>query len=82
MHMPKKLKVTLGSTDAFEVKQYLAETPDYAIAVNFKDEVGVTWNRSDERIYGFPHSYKHQQWFILPNPLAGIVLSNAASLIT
>jgi len=77
MHMPKILPVTLGSTSAFEVEYYLSETTDYAVARSISGEVGVTWNRSDERPNGFPHTYSHQQWFIFPEPLARMVLAGA-----
>jgi hypothetical protein len=77
MHMPKRLDVTLGSTTAFEVESYLAETPDYAIARSTGGEIGVTWSRGEDRPQGFPHTYKHQQWFILPGPLAQMVLAGA-----
>ena len=80
MHQIKKLTETLGSTSAFNVDQYLIETPDYGVAVTVDNVVGVTWNRSDERPQGFPSSYKHQQWFILPEPLANLVLAGASLL--
>jgi len=35
--------------------------------------VGVTWNRSETRPHGSPHSLGHQLWFILPEPLARVV---------
>lgn len=78
MHMPKRLPVTLGSTSAFEVQTYLEESPEYAVAQSTDGSIGVTWNPDpEERPNGFPHSYSHQQWFILPTPLANIVLSGA-----
>ena len=77
MHMPKRLPQTLDSTNWFEVQAYLAETADYAVAQSTKGDIGVTWNKSDERPYGFPHSYKNQQWFVLPEPLAQMVLGGA-----
>ena len=75
MHTPKRLAVTLGSTSAFQVKSYITETTDYAIALSNVNAVGITWNRSDERPNGFPHTYSHQQWFILPDPVARMVLA-------
>ena len=77
MHMPKTLPATLGSTSAFDVEIYLLETTDYAIARSTSGAVGVTWNRSDARPNGFPHTYSHQQWFILPEPLARMVMAGA-----
>jgi len=77
MHMPKKLTVTLDSTSAFEVETYLAETNDYAVARNIKGEVGVTWNPNADSPNGFPHTFSHQQWFILPEQLADMVLAGA-----
>ena len=79
MHMPKRLLVTLESTSAFEVQTYLAESPEYAVAQSTDGRsIGVTWNPDPtERPNGFPHSYSHQQWFILPAPLAQMVLSGA-----
>jgi hypothetical protein len=77
MHMPKRLKVTLGSTSAFEVETYLAETPEYAVAQSTDGVIGVTWNPNKECPNGFPHTHKHQQWFMLPDPLAQMVLSGA-----
>jgi hypothetical protein len=77
MHMPKRLPVTLGSTSAFEVQAYLAESPEYAVAESTGGEIGVTWNPSDERPNGFPHTYSHQQWFILPATLAQMVRAGA-----
>lgn len=74
--MPKRLPVTLGSTSAFEVQTYLAEFPEYAVARSATGAIGVTWNPDPiERPNGFPHTYSHQQWFILPAPLAQMVLS-------
>jgi len=77
MHTPKRLSVTLGSTSAFEVGSYITETTDYAIALSTGGSVGITWNRSDERPNGFPHTYSHQQWFILPDPVARMVMAGA-----
>lgn len=77
MHTTKQLPITLGSTAAFAVAAYLVENPDYAIAVRDDGLVGVTWNRSDERPNGFPHSYSHQQWFMLPRPLGQLVIAGA-----
>lgn len=78
MHMPKRLPVTLGSTSAFEVQTYLAESPEYAVAQSATGAIGVTWNPDPiERPNGFPHTYSHQQWFILPAPLAEMVFSGA-----
>lgn len=78
MHMPKRLPITLGSTSAFEVRTYLSETPKYAVAQSARGDIGVTWNPdAAERPNGFPHTYSHQQWFILPAPLARRVLSDA-----
>jgi len=73
MHSTKRLSNTLGSTSFFEVASYIIETSDYSVALSSDGMVGVTWNRSDERPNGFPHSYSHQQWFILPDPLANLV---------
>ena len=79
MHMPKQLPVTLGSTAAFEVQTYLAESPEFAVAQSTGGDIGVTWNPdAKERPNGFPHTYGHQQWFILPTTLAQMVLSGAA----
>jgi hypothetical protein len=79
MHMPKRLSATLDSTAAFEVQTYLAETPEYAVAQSTRGEVGVTWNPgAGGSKQGFPHTYGHQQWFILPGPLAQMVLAGAA----
>lgn len=75
--MPKNLAVSLGSTNAFKVDSYLSETPDYAIARSTNGDIGVTWNRAADRPNGFPHSYSNQQWFILPAPLARLVLAGA-----
>jgi hypothetical protein len=78
MHMPARLPVTLGSTSAFKVHTYLAESPEYAIAQSPGGDVGVTWNPDPtERPNGFPHTYSHQQWFILPPSLAQMVLAGA-----
>lgn len=73
MHIQKQLSVTLGSTSAFEVRTYLSESPEYAIAKSNAGEIGVTWNLGPGRPSGFPHTYGHQQWFILPPPLADMV---------
>ncbi len=79
MHMPKRLPVTLGSTSAFEVRTYLAEAQEYAVAHSTDGSIGATWNPDPtERPNGFPHSYSHQQWFILPAPLAKMVLAGAS----
>lgn len=75
MHTAKRLPVSLGSTSAFKVDVYFTETPDYAIARSTSGEIGVTWNRAPDRPNGFPHSYSNQQWFILPQPLANLVLA-------
>lgn len=75
MHFPRRLPATLGSTSAFEVESYITETPDYAVALSTSGVVGVTWNRSEERPNGFPHTYSHPQWFMLPEPLARMVLA-------
>jgi hypothetical protein len=78
MHIHKRLLQTLESTKAFEVQTYLAELPEYAVAQSTDGSIGVTWNPDPtERPNGFPHTYSHQQWFILPVPLAQIVLSGA-----
>jgi predicted NUDIX family NTP pyrophosphohydrolase len=78
MHIPKRLPVTLGSTSAFEVRTYFAETAEYAVAQSTSDAIGITWNPDPtERPNGFPHSYNHQQWFILPEPIATMLLSGA-----
>ena len=53
------------------------ETDEYAIARSTDGAIGVTWNRSEERPSGFPHTYSHQQWFMLPEPLARMVLAGA-----
>jgi hypothetical protein len=79
MHMPKRLPVTLESTSAFEVQTYLAESPEYAIAQSTEGNIGVTWNPNAESPNGFPHTFKHQQWFILPAPLAAMALDRAES---
>lgn len=71
------MKNTLGSTSAFHVAAYLVETEEYVIASNGDGSVGVTWSRNEERPQGFPSSYKNQQWFILPPPLARMVLSGS-----
>lgn len=78
MHFPNRLPMTLGSTRTFKVKAYLVETPEYAIAVDIDGAVGATWNPDPtERPNGFPHSYSHQQWFILPEPVARMLLAGA-----
>jgi hypothetical protein len=78
MHIPKRLPaVTLGSTSAFQVQTYLAETPEYAVAQSTDGIIGVTWNPNEDCPNGFPHSFNHQQWFMLPEPLAKMVLSGA-----
>jgi hypothetical protein len=77
MHTTKRLENSLGSTSAFQVESYLMETEDYVIATSTEGIVGVTWSRSEERPQGFPSSYKNQQWFMLPPPLARMVLSAA-----
>jgi hypothetical protein len=75
--VPKQLSQTLGSTSAFEVQTYLAELPEYAVARSATGEIGVTWNRDPiARPLGFPHTCGHQQWFILPAPLAQMILSD------
>jgi len=73
MHIPRRLNQTLGSTSAFEVEAYLVETDEYSIARSTNGMVGVTWNRSETRPHGSPHSLGHQLWFILPEPLARVV---------
>lgn len=73
MHTNKKLPNTLGSTSFFEVATYIIETSDYSLALSSDGMVGATWNRGEGRPNGFPHSYNHQQWFILPEPLANLV---------
>ena len=78
MHMPKRLPVTLGSTSAFEVQTYLSESPDYAVAESTGGDIGVTWNPNPESPNGFPHTFSHQQWFILPAPLANLFRTGAA----
>jgi len=75
MHFPSRLPATLGSTSAFEVRVYITENPEFAVALSVDGMVGVTWNRSEGRPSGFPHTYSHQQWFILPDPLARMVLA-------
>lgn len=78
MHFPKKLSTTLGSTSAFKIQSYLVETLEYSIAQSTNGAVGATWNPDpDERPNGFPHTYSHQQWFILPDPVARMLLAGA-----
>ena len=78
MHFPRRLPTTLGSTSAFEVQTYLVETQEYGIALSTNGAVGVTWNPDpDERPNGFPHTYSHQQWFILPDQIARMLLASA-----
>ncbi len=78
MYFPKRLPTTLGSTSAFKVQSYLVETQEYAIARGANGAVGATWNpEPNERPNGFPHTYSHQQWFILPDPIARMLLASA-----
>jgi len=76
MHQNKRLAITLGSTSFFSVESYISEAKDFSIALSVDGMVGVTWNRSEERPNGFPHSYSNQQWFVLPDPLARILLAS------
>ncbi len=76
MHTTKKLNETLGDTKEFEVSRYIVETPEYAIAENTHGRIGVTWNKSEEIPNGFPHTYGHQQWCFLPEPLTNLVISS------
>ena len=78
MHFPNRLPMTLGSTSAFKVNAYLVETPEYSIATSIDGSVGATWNPDPtERPNGFPHTYSHQQWFILPDPVSQMLLAGA-----
>jgi hypothetical protein len=73
MHSARRFPNTLGSTSFFELESYITETSDFAVALSSDGMVGATWNRGEGRPNGFPHSYNHQQWFILPEPLANLV---------
>ena len=76
MHFPKRLPSTLGSTSQFKIINYLTEHADYAVALSSSNEVGVTWNPdSVKRPNGNPQVFGHQQWFILPEPIAQMLLS-------
>lgn len=81
MNHEKKLDCTLGSTTAFKVKHYLVENEDYAVAESKAGDIGITWNKSKDRPQGFPSTFKHQQWFILPKPVAKMVLAGAELLL-
>jgi len=76
MHMPSRLPETLGSTAAFVVQEYLTEMQDYAVARSARGEIGVTWNDAAHP-GGYPKAFGNQQWFILPPPIAMIVLATA-----
>jgi len=78
MHKKQKQNLTLGSTSAFCVDSYVVEAPDYSVALSLDGMIGITWNRSVERPNGFPHTYSHQQWFILPEPIAQMVKASIA----
>jgi hypothetical protein len=56
LHPPKRLPSTLGSTSRFNIKEYLAEYSDYAVALSSTGEVGLTWNPDPlKRPHGSPH---------------------------
>jgi hypothetical protein len=75
MYPQKRLPTTLGSTNAFQIQNYISETAAYAVAVDSDGLVAATWNPSDTSPNGFPHTFSHQQWFILPEPIARMVLA-------
>jgi hypothetical protein len=76
MHSTRRFPNTLGSTSFFELESYITETSDFSVALSSDGMVGATWNRGEGRPNGFPHSYNHQQWFILPEPIAHLVLAS------
>ena len=82
MHSIKRFPNTLGSTSFFNLASYITEVSDYAVALSSDGMVGVTWNRGEGRPNGFPHSYNHQQWFILPEPLASLVRASIDLAVT
>ena len=73
VHKTKKLPQTLGSTNFFQVDEYIYEDVEYAVAKSTDDMIGVTWNPEPSRPYGYPHTHQKQQWFVLPPPLASFV---------
>ena len=67
----------LGNAAGYELIRYIAHCDEYTIALlthpNGSECVGVTWNGTKGRV-GFPQSFGNQVWFILPEPIAGLVL--------
>jgi hypothetical protein len=66
----------LGSAAGYDVKRYIAHCPEYTIAVLTSGEwegVGATWNKRPNDP-AFPQQFGNQLWFILPEPIAGLVL--------
>jgi hypothetical protein len=59
------------------VEHYLCENEEFAVAKSVDGNIGVTWNVSEDRPNGYPNVFGHQQWFILPAPLADLVLAAA-----
>ena len=76
----------LGDTKQFKVARYLAhDTEHVTIAESHPDlhgrtSIGVTWNPQTGRPRGYPNSRGYQQWFILPDEIAGLVVDNEKSL--
>lgn len=81
MHIQRQLPATLDSTATFQVQEYLVETVEYAVARSTGGSIGVTWNDGGNRPHGgYPKTFGHQQWFILPRPIADMVLAAAHML--
>jgi hypothetical protein len=77
MHHPKIYERTLGPTKMLNVISYLVENYDYAVAIDENRLVGVTWNPTPDFRFGYPHTFEHQQWFILPPPIGQLLLAGA-----
>lgn len=70
------MKRPLGDTTRFKVKRYVVQATAYAIAESVTGEIGVTWRPTQDRPKGFPNTRGYQQWFILPDGLASLVLTH------
>ena len=75
----------LGTAGRYEPLRYVAHCDEYTVA-EVKDTtngwigVGVTWNPSPELPHGFPTTFGNQMWFILPDPIAALVLDHERTI--
>ncbi|MGH8012021.1 MAG: hypothetical protein ACREQ4_05940 [Candidatus Binataceae bacterium] len=73
----------LGNAGPYRLVRYVAHCEDYTVAVveeNGVSMVGVTWNPTAEGKIGFPQTFGNQMSFILPEPLAGLVLDHERTM--